>query len=103
MDFSIGYEKNNPSLLKEVAESITYKIIKSTMHLEKTATQISAENKIPLSSTYKKINRLCNSGILSMERISIDNNGKKVVYYKSKIRAIEAYLDERGITVHVRK
>ena len=82
---------------------ITYKIITSTMYSAKTVLQISTENKLPLSSTYKKISRLCKAGILSIERASIDDNGKKVLYYKSRIKAIEASLNENGIAVHVRK
>jgi predicted transcriptional regulator len=82
---------------------ITYKIITSTMYSAKTVLQISTENKLPLSSTYKKINRLCKVGILSVERASIDDNGKKVLYYRSKIKAIEACLNENGLAVHVKK
>jgi predicted transcriptional regulator len=90
-------------LLREVAEIINYKIITSTMYSAKTVLQISTENKIPLSSTYKKISRLCKAGILSVERASVDNNGKKVLYYKSKIRTIEACLNDNGLAVRVKK
>lgn len=104
MSLSIDYEENNSiSLLREVAEMITYKIITSTMYSAKTVLQISTENKLPLSSTYKKISRLCNAGILCVERASIDNNGKKVLYYKSKIKAIEACLNENGLAVQIKK
>jgi hypothetical protein len=46
---------------------------------------------------------LCKAGILSVERAAIDDNGKKVLYYRSKIKAIEAYLNEDGLAVHIRK
>jgi hypothetical protein len=42
-------------------------------------------------------------GILSVERASIDDNGKRVLYYRSKIKAIEACLNENGLAVHVKK
>ncbi len=104
MSLATDYEENNSLLLlREVAEMITYKIIISTMYSAKTVLQISTENKLPLSSTYKKINKLCKVGILSVERASIDDNGKKVLYYKSKIRAIEACLNENGLAVYLRK
>lgn len=104
MSLVTDYEENNSLLLlREVAEMITYKIIISTMYSAKTVLQISTENKLPLSSTYKKINKLCKVGILSVERASIDDNGKKVLYYKSKIRAIEACLNENGLAVYLRK
>jgi len=104
MSLSTDYEENNSLLLlREVSEMITYKIIISTMYSAKSVLQISTENKLPLSSTYKKISRLCKAGILSVERASIDDNGKKVLYYRSKIKAIEACLNENGLAVHVRK
>jgi predicted transcriptional regulator len=104
MSLSTDYEENNSLiLLREVSEMITYKIIISTMYSAKTVLQISTENKLPLSSTYKKISRLCKAGILSVERASIDDNGKKVLYYRSKIKAIDACLNENGLAVHVKK
>jgi predicted transcriptional regulator len=104
MSLSTDFEENNSLLLlREVAEMINYKIITSTMYSAKTVLQISTDNKLPLSSTYKKISRLCKAGILSVERVSIDDNGKKVLYYKSKIKAIEACLNENGLAVYVKK
>jgi len=104
MSFSTDYEENKSLfLVREVVEMITYKIITSTMYSAKSVLQISTENKLPLSSTYKKISRLCKAGILSVERAAIDDNGKKVLYYRSKIKAIEAYLNEDGLAVHIRK
>jgi predicted transcriptional regulator len=104
MSLTTDYEESKSLfLLREVAEIITYKIISSTMYSAKSVLQISTENKLPLSSTYKKISRLCKAGILSVERASIDDNGKKVLYYKSKIKAIEACLNENGLAVHIRK
>jgi predicted transcriptional regulator len=77
MSLSTDYGENNSlPLLREVAEMITYKIITSTMYSAKTVLQISTENKLPLSSTYKRISRLCKAGILSVERASIGDNGK---------------------------
>ncbi|MPZ06974.1 MAG: hypothetical protein GEU26_11270 [Nitrososphaeraceae archaeon] len=104
MSLSTDYEeKKSLLLLREVAEMITYKIITSTMYSAKSVLQISTENKLPLSSTYKKISSLCKAGILSVERASIDDNGKKVLYYRSKIKAIEACLNKDGLAVHIRK
>lgn len=45
--------------------------------------------RVAMSSTYKKIRRLQDLGIVSIERIDIDNNGKRVLYYRSKIRSLE--------------
>ena len=102
MSLSNSLEYNSILLLKEVAEIVACKIVTSTMYSAKTVLQISNENKLPLSSTYKKINSLCKAGILYVDRASIDHSGKKVHYYKSRIKTIEACLNENGLAVHVR-
>ena len=50
----------------------------------KKCVQICYENKLPLSSTYKKIRKLYYDGLVSVEKIDIDGKGRKVVFYKSK-------------------
>ena len=104
MSLSTDLEDHNAIvLLREIAEMITYKIITATMYSGKTVLQIAAENELPLSSTYKKIDRLRRAGILSIDKVSIDDNGKKVLYYRSKIKAIECCLNEKGLVVHLKK
>lgn len=56
----------------------------------------STENRLPLSSTYKKIRKLCSLKLLCIDRIQLDDNGKKVLFYKSKIRSCQFYLRQEG-------
>jgi predicted transcriptional regulator len=102
MSFSTDFKDHKALLLlREIVETITYRIITSTMDTGKTVPQISRENNLPLSSTYKKINRLYKAGILSIDKVSIEDKGKKVLYYRSRIRAIECSLNEEGLAVHL--
>ena len=95
-------ENNNAmALLHQLSDEVSYRIISCTIDLAKTATQISVENEIPLSSTYKKIKELLKSRILRIERITIDNTGKKVIFYKSKIRNIEFRMGVEGVTLQL--
>lgn len=64
--------------------------------MAKPAQQISAENNLPLSSTYKKIRKLCDLKLLCIDRIQIDDSGKKLLLYKSKIRSCQFYLRQEG-------
>ena len=73
-------------LLQDIVDETTFKIILSTIDIAKTVFQICDENKIPISSTYKKIRRLQYAGLISIEKIEIDNRGKKVILYKSKMK-----------------
>ena len=68
----------------------------STIDESKTAQQIAMENSLPLSSTYKKIRRLNQMDILCIDRVSLDGSGKRVLYYKSKVKSLEFSLKRDG-------
>ena len=88
-------------ILQELADRIAYRIIISTIGSAKTVSQIREENKLPLSSIYKKVQRLSNADLLSIEKINIDNKGRKVVFYRSRIRSIELNLNAEGILLRL--
>src|SRR6476659_4050023 len=75
-------------MLREIADKTTYRIIVAIIHSPKTAAQICAENKLPQSSTYKRIRKLQEEGLITIEKISIDSKGKKVLLYRSKIKSL---------------
>ena len=84
-------------LLQELVDGVSHRIVMSTIDAAKTAAQVSAENSLPLSSTYKKIRKLQNVGILFVEKIDLDGKGKKVVYYRSKVKSMEFNLSRDQI------
>jgi hypothetical protein len=59
------------------------------------------ENKIPLSSTYKKIGSLQREGLVSIEKIDIDDNGRKIVYYRSNMKCAGLNLDKERILLQL--
>lgn len=89
------YEEALPRL-QVLADVISHKIILSIIEDAKTAQQIAVENDLPLSSTYKKIKRLQAIEILCVERISLDDTGKRVLYYKSRFKSVEFSLRKVG-------
>lgn len=88
-------------LLKEILGETSLKIISSTIDVAKNAVQICYENKIPLSSTYKKIGKLQREGLVSIEKIDIDNNGRKVIYYRSNIKSVDFNLNKGSILLRL--
>jgi hypothetical protein len=90
-------------VLQEIIDGISFKLITSTIDSSKTAAQVSVENNIPLSSTYKKIKKLQDIGMLSIERIELDGNGKKVAYYRSRIKSMELNLSRDQILLQFEK
>ena len=102
-DFVEEHDEAAVEILGEILDRITCKIITSIIDSPKTPLQICSENKLPLSSTYKRIRKLCNVGLISIEKINIGDKGKKVVFYKSKIRSLEFNLKEDRILLHFNK
>jgi DNA replication protein DnaD len=88
---SFHYEEAIP-ILQELADIISQKIILSTIDSAKSAQEIAAENNLPQSSTYKKIRKLCNMKLLGVDKIQLNGSGKKVFYYRSKVRSCQFYL-----------
>ena len=84
-------------ILQDIIDESAVKIISSIIDIEKNVFQICYENKLPLSSTYKKVRKLHNDGLVSVVKIDIDNRGRKVVFYRSKIKSLDFNLKKDGI------
>ncbi len=90
-------------ILQELGDKVAFRVIISTIDSAKTVSQIHEENKDPLSSIYKKVQKLYKVHLLSIEKIDIDNKGKKVVFYRSNVRSMEFNLNAKGILLHLDK
>jgi predicted transcriptional regulator len=103
--FSLTEIKNNSdidknetiSFLNNILVNETYKIILSVIENSKTVYQMHKETSLPLSSIYKRINKLEDLGIISIEKIIINKKGRKLIYYKSKIKNLTFKLNEKDI------
>src|SRR5688500_8019320 len=91
------------SILKELVDRVSFRIIVSIISAAKNVTQIALENELPLSSTYKKIRRLQNMDMISIERIAIDDSGKKILYYRSKIKSLEFNVTQDKVLLQFEK
>ena len=88
--------ENDIFLVHEISDDIAFRIITSISDSAKAATRISIENKIPLSSTYKKIKKLQKYGVVRIHRSEIDATGKKVLLYRSNIASFEFKIEKGG-------
>jgi predicted methyltransferase len=96
-------DKNASILLKELFDGFSYKIVMSTIEESKTVFGICEENNLPISSTYKKIKKLKDLGLLFIDRIVITEKGKKVVFYRSKIQSVELILNKKQVLLQFKK
>ncbi|HSL13743.1 MAG TPA: hypothetical protein VK882_05760 [Nitrososphaeraceae archaeon] len=97
---SYDIDKNETiTFLNNILENDTYKIILSVIENSKTVYQMHKETSLPLSSIYKRIKKLEDLGIISIEKISINNKGRKLIFYKSKIKNITFKLNEKDVSL----
>ena len=102
--YLLNHENKNTSiLLKELFDGFSYKIVMSIIDDSKTVFEICKENDLPISSTYKKIRKLKDLGLLIIDRIVINEKGKKVVFYKSKIQSVELILNKKQVVLNLKK
>jgi predicted transcriptional regulator len=92
-----GDQHFNFSELADIPDKTECEIITAISDMSKTVSQICRENNLPQSSTYKKIKRLRDAGLITIERVNIDEKGKRVVFYKSKIKSLEINLQVGGM------
>jgi predicted transcriptional regulator len=85
--------------VRELMDSVSYQIIMSISDYAKPVVEISVQNKIPLSSTYKKIKRLTKHGLVQADKIIIDEAGRKVILYRSKIRGMRIDVVQGNINI----
>jgi predicted transcriptional regulator len=90
-------------ILQELVDKVSFRIVMSIIDAAKNTTQIALENQLPLSSTYKKIRKLQSMGIVSIEKIDIDDGGKKVLYYRSRIKSLEFNVTRDGVLLQFEK
>jgi predicted transcriptional regulator len=65
--------------LAKIPDKIEFKIIMAISDISKTVSQICSENNLPQSSTYKKIKRLLNTGLIIIERVSIGERDQSML------------------------
>ncbi|HEU5461215.1 MAG TPA: hypothetical protein VFU79_02970 [Nitrososphaeraceae archaeon] len=85
--------------LNNILENDTYKIILSVIENSKTVYQIHKETSLPLSSIYKRIKKLEDLGILSIDKITLNNKGRKLIFYKSRIKNLTFKLNEKDVSL----
>ena len=74
-------------ILEILADKYCKQILHNTLEKPKSAMEISAESKIPISTVYRRLQTLHDNKLLGISG-SISDDGKKYFLYRSKIKAI---------------
>ena len=76
-------------VIQALADAESRTIIFSIINKGKTASELSAKLKIPLSSVYKKLSDLENLTLIEIEKTVLSENGKRFKVFKSRINKAE--------------
>ena len=85
-------------LLEIVSDRYCRAILESIMDIPKSVIEIMAETKIPMSTTYRRIQMLHDNKLVATSGM-ITNEGKRLFLYKSKIKGIQSRFNDGKIEV----
>ncbi len=81
------------SILEILSDKYCRAILQSIMNMPKSVIEITTETKIPLSTTYRRIQSLHDNKLVVTSGM-ITSEGKKLFLYKSKIKGIQSKFND---------
>ena len=91
-------DNEKDTLLSILSDKYCRAIITATMDKPKSAVELTAETKIPISTVYRRLQTLHDNKLLRTSGM-ISNDGKKLFLYKSKIKGIQSSFENGQIEV----
>ncbi len=96
----IEEEDKKEAILEVMSDRYCRAILENTMEKPKSAMEISAETKIPISTIYRRLQMLHDRKLLGISG-SISDDGKKYFLYKSRVKAISTTFNGSHIEIQV--
>lgn len=87
-------------LLEILADKYSRAILESTVEMPKSALDLSKDCGIPISTAYRRVQRLHSHKLLGISG-SINEDGKKYFLYKSKIKSVVTYFNNGTLEVEI--
>ncbi len=98
--FRIEDIEKKDSLLEILSDKYCRTILKAIMYKRKSAIEITAETRIPISTVYRRIQMLHDNKLLFTSG-SISDEGKKFFLYKSKVKGIQSNFNNGQVEVEL--
>ncbi len=96
----IEEDERKDAILGVLSDKYCRAIIENTMEKPRSAMEISADTKIPISTVYRRLQTLHDNKLLNISG-SISQDGKKYFLYKSKVKAITTNFNGSYVEVEV--
>ncbi len=94
-------DEKKKAVLQALLDDQSRLILTSTMLIPKSVIDITREQRIPVTSAYRKVKELKEYGLLKVERIVITEDGKKTELVRSAIRSASVQFDKGALEVDV--
>ena len=88
------------AILEVMSDKYCRAILENTMDKPKSAMEISAETKIPISTVYRRLQTLHDNKLLGISG-SISDDGKKYFLYRSKVKSISTKFNRNYVEIEV--
>ena len=97
---SVEQEEKIQGILEIMADKYSRDLLRITQDLPKSALGMSQETGIPISTVYRRIQRLQDAGVVRVSG-EINLEGKKHFLYQSKVKAISSKVTGEFINVEI--
>jgi predicted transcriptional regulator len=87
IDLKTSENEKNDMIPAVIADPYCRKILEITQLIPKSAMEINSETHIPISTVYRRIQTLCDTGLVETSG-SISEDGKKFFLYRNKVKEI---------------
>lgn len=94
-------EEEKKAVLRALLDDQSRLILTSTISTPKSVIDITREQRIPVTSAYRKVKELKEFGLLKVERIVITDDGKKYELVRSAIRSASVQFDKGNLGVDI--
>ena len=96
----IEEDDRKDAILQVISDKYCRAILETTMDKPKSAMEISAESKIPISTVYRRLQTLHDNKLLGISG-SISDDGKKYFLYRSKVKAISSSFSGNFVEIEI--
>ena len=96
----IEEDTRKDAILEVMSDKYCRAILENTMEKPKSAMEISAETKIPISTVYRRLQTLHDNKLLGISG-SISDDGKKYFLYKSRVKAIASTFNGSFVEIEI--
>ena len=98
--FRIEEGEKKDGLLEVFSDKYCRAILESIMDKPKSVMEITAESRIPISTVYRRVQMLHDNKLLATSGI-INEEGKRLFLYKSKIKAMQCNFNNGKVEVEL--